>query len=168
MIATEVIPNLWIGDIRSALDLGFLESRKISVIVNCTVKYEFPKYNCTQIRISVRDRGVQQDFDIMYNYLIKVVPMIHKYINTGERVLVHCYAGCHRSVAIILGFLIKYTNMTPQQAIDTLQSKWPKIGLNFLQSICAYTTLIRETTYPSVLDEKIAQKLHCDPNENHQ
>lgn len=138
MIATEIIPNLWIGDIRSALDLTFLKQHKITVIINCTTKYPFPNHNSTQIRVAVRDRGIQEDIDTMYNYLHKIVPVIHKLLQKGERILIHCYAGCHRSVSLVLGFLIRYANMTLQQAIDTLQSKWARVGLHFSQSLCRY------------------------------
>lgn len=142
MIATEIIPNLWIGDIRSALDLDFLERSRISVIINCTTKYPFPEWNSTQIRLSIRDRGIKEDIDCMYTYLVKTVPIIYKLLSKGERILIHCYAGCHRSVTLVLGFLIRYADMNVQEAIDTLQSKWGRVGLNFSQSLCRYYLLI--------------------------
>ena len=138
MFATEIIPNLWIGDIRSALDLDFLKSRRISVIINCTTKYPFSNYNSTQIRVAVRDRGKPEDIDNMHKYLCDVVPVIYDLLSKGERILIHCYAGCHRSVCLVLGFLIRYANMSLQQAIDTMQSKWTRVGLHFSQSLCRY------------------------------
>lgn len=138
MFATEIIPNLWIGDIRSALDVSFLKRCKITVIINCTTKHPFPNHNSTQIRVAIRDRGVQEDIDLMYKYLHSIVPTIYNLLSDGERVLIHCYAGCHRSVSLVLGFLIRYGNMSLQEAIDTLQSKWNRIGLHFSPSLCKY------------------------------
>lgn len=139
MFATEVIPNLWIGDIRSALDLAFLKSHRITVIINCTTKYPFPKHNSIHIRVAVRDRGIAEDIDTMYHALNKVVPEIYRLLSRGERILIHCYAGCQRSVCIVLAFLIRYADMTVQEAIDTLHTKWSRIGLHFSESLCRYS-----------------------------
>lgn len=154
MIATEIIPNLWIGDIRSALDIEYLTRYRITVIINCTTKYPFPNHNSVQIRVAVRDRGIQQDIDIMYKYLCNVVPVIYKLLRSGERILIHCYAGCHRSVALVLGFLICYARMTLQQAIDTLQSKWPRVGLRFSRSLCRYELHLRR--FNNVISDEYA------------
>jgi protein-tyrosine phosphatase len=139
MGATEIIPNLWLGDIRSALNNDFLTNNHIDVIINCTVKYPFTDLPVTKIRVSVRDRGIQEDFDDMYLYLEKVVPLIFKLLNEDRRVLIHCYAGRHRSACLVLGFLIKYGHLTLQESIDTVRSKWPRIGLNFASSISRYS-----------------------------
>jgi protein-tyrosine phosphatase len=148
MIATEIIPNLWIGDIRSALDPEFLKKFQITVIINCTTKYPFPSHNSTQIRVPVRDRGTDEDTERMYDYLCTVVPTIYDLLSKGERILIHCYAGCHRSVCLVLGFLIRYAGMTLQQAIDTLQSKWSRVGLHFSRSLCRYVIACQALSQP--------------------
>lgn len=140
MIATEIIPNLWVGDIRSALDVDFLSSHRITTIINCTTKYPFPDYNSNQIRVSVRDRGIPEDTDAMYEYLCKTVPIIYALLHKGERILVHCYAGRHRSVTLVTAFLMRYARMTMKEAIETMQSKWPRVGLHFAASLCKYQT----------------------------
>jgi len=142
----EIIPNLWIGNIRHAQNLEFLAKHKITTIINCTTKYPFPSshsLNIKKIRLPVRDRGVEQDFDVMLQCLHQIVPVIFQYLEQGERILIHCYAGCHRSVTVVLAFLVKYADMQLQEAIDTLQSKWPNVGLNFLKSLTDYCISIR-------------------------
>lgn len=143
MFAVEIIPNLWIGDIRSIQDEPFLYKTKFTVIVNCTTKYNFPNINAKLIRIPVRDRGIQIDIDNMYEYLIKVVPEIYELLNNGERILIHCYAGRHRSVALVSGFLMKYGNLSLQEVQDTLQSKWKRIGFNFNSSLEKYEIYLK-------------------------
>lgn len=139
MMSIEIIPNLWIGDIRSTMNLDFLKGARISVIINCTTKYPFPTdHKAIQIRVPVRDRGIDEDIDNMYYYLCTIVPTIYELLSKGERLLIHCYAGCHRSVCLVLGFLIRYADMTLQQAIETLQSKWTRVGLHFSRSLCRY------------------------------
>ena len=146
MVATEIIPNLWLGDIRSALDTEFLRRNRIGTIINCTTKHPFTKENVEKIRIELRDRGTEDDFNTMYICLVRFVPELYKMLRSRKRVYVHCYAGCQRSVTIIIGFLIKYTDMTLQEIIDTLQSKWDRVGLNFLSSITRYYIAQRDTS----------------------
>ena len=151
MPATEIIPNLWLSDIVSALDTEFITSHKISVIVNCTVKYRFIDptdipYEVITIRAPVRDRGTQEDMDDMLRCMNDVIPAIYEHLQDRRCVLVHCYAGRHRSVCIVLGFIIRYAKIELDQAIRLLQSKWPYVGLNFLHSLSAYQASV---AYPS-------------------
>lgn len=147
MPAIEVLPNMWLGDIRSALDLEFLTSHRITTIINCTVKYPFPVLSSgsgssTELqcyRVAVRDRGIEEDFEMMYKYLLQVVPLIQSLLLDNQRVLIHCYAGCHRSVCLVLGYLMHYGEFTLQESINVLQSKWDRVGLNFLQSLVRYS-----------------------------
>ena len=140
-MAAEIIPNLWIGDINSANDTKFLCENNVTVIINCTVKYGWCKlpYPVTRIRVPINDRGIQEDFDMMYTYMNKVIPVIYLYLSAGRTVLIHCYAGRHRSVCIVLGFIMKYAEMDLQEAIDALQNKWPRVGMNFLHSLSKYS-----------------------------
>jgi len=138
MIAIEVIPNLWIGDIRSALDRSFLRKYKITAIINCTTKYPFPDHESIKIRVPVRDRGLDEDIDMMYTCLLDIVPTMYDLLSKGERILVHCYAGCHRSVCLVLAFIIKYADMSLREAISLLRMKWPRVGLHFSRSLCRY------------------------------
>jgi len=156
MPASEIIPNLWISDVVSALDADFIVSHKISVIVNCTVKYGFVDattipYQLIPIRVPVRDRGTQEDMDTMLGYMNKVIPTIYSHLNDRRCVLVHCYAGQHRSVCIILGFIIRYAKIDLPVAIELLRSKWPYVGLNFLHSLSMYQASI---SYPSNVENQ--------------
>lgn len=148
MVAVEVLPNLWLGDIRSALDAEFITHNRITTVINCTVKYPFTDtvQQLKKIRVSVRDRGNQEDSDVMYEYLKQMVPVIHTLLVNGHRILVHCYAGCHRSVCLVIGYLMCYGKMSMQESIDTLQSKWPRLGLNFLTSLARYSVDLRQST----------------------
>lgn len=154
MVAVEVLPNLWLGDIRSALDPDFIIHNRITTVINCTVKYPFidTVQNLKKIRVSARDRGNQEDSNVMYEYLKQMVPVIHTLLIGGHRILVHCYAGCHRSVCVVIGYLMCYGKMTMQASIDTLQSKWPRLGLNFLTSLSRYGEDIQRRAVNDQLD----------------
>ena len=142
MIATEIIPNLWVGDIRSSIDTSFLLRNKINVIINCTYKYNFvPGFNGEKIKIPIKDRGINEDIDHMYDYLIEFVPKIYDMIKNGKRILIHCYAGKHRSIALVAAFIVKYTDLNVDTTLNLLQSKWKRIDIynfNFIESLYRY------------------------------
>ena len=135
--AVEILPNMWLGNIYSALSIDFVKDNKITCIINCTDLFPFADYNIKKIRIPVKDNGTAVEIHKMYTVLDTAVSLIydllHKY-----RILIHCYAGKQRSVAIVLGFLMKYANFTLQEAIDALRKKKPRIGINFSQALVLY------------------------------
>jgi protein-tyrosine phosphatase len=48
---------------------------------------------------------------------------MHLCITEGGIVLVHCLSSMQRSCTIILLYLLKYYNMTPQMAIEYIRKK---------------------------------------------
>jgi hypothetical protein len=137
---TEIIPNLWVGDIDAALSLDFIKRNKISCIVNCTDSCPFIDeglIRVKKIRIPIRDNGRDTEIQKMYSVLDKAVTHIYGLLRK-HRILVHCLAGRQRSVAIILAFLMKYAGFTLQEAIDSVRKKKAKIGINFSQALVQY------------------------------
>lgn len=137
-MATEILPNLWLGNINAATDSDFLLSNRISCVINCTHNRPFPDINCKKIRVPVKDNGKEEEMDYFYSIMDKVVTMLYGLLH-GHRVLVYCYAGRQRSVAVVLAFLMKYCHFTLQEAIDTLRTKREDIiGINFTKTLVQY------------------------------
>ena len=146
MRSVEVIPNLWLGDLSCALNAKFLCVHGIDTVINCTVRYPFcDSYDLLCYRVPVRDRGLECDFIAMCGYLCSVLPLINDLLSVGHRILIHCYAGSHRSVCIVLCYLMRYGELSLQESIDTLQSKWLYLGLNFVTSLVRYSQLLVAT-----------------------
>jgi len=110
----QIIPGLWLGNYKCALDKSFLKSKGISVIINCTPNKPFitemendDNMNLETYRIPVNDSLLERDFLLMQDYFKIIIPLLlKKYITEKRSVLIHCQAGKQRS-AILTAVLLK-------------------------------------------------------------
>jgi protein tyrosine/serine phosphatase len=113
----EIIPGVWLGNYKSAIDVNFLKQNKIKFILNCTPN--FPFYNeihnkqdlkglhkIDKYRIPVNDSLMQRDFILMEQYFKIVIPLLVKKYTQKKNILIHCHAGKQRS-AIVVAALLK-------------------------------------------------------------
>lgn len=127
--ANEILPGLWLGNVKSAHDKEFLIKNKIEVIINCTRDIPFindmetidittesytditeehvhlPKF--TNVRIPVDDSLLEKDILLMQHYLTILLPTFIEYYNQDKKILIHCYAGKQRSAIVIAALLFK-------------------------------------------------------------
>jgi hypothetical protein len=126
--AVEIIPNLWLGNIKASRNRDFLHDYKINYIVNCTRNYDFDPsamLPCTKkIRLPLSDTGTEEANHEMYVLLDKAVTYIQRQLINGDHILVHCYAGKQRSAAVIVAYLIKYAGLTVKEGMDVIYNKW--------------------------------------------
>ena len=54
----------------------------------------------------------------------RIVRTIEEHASRGEKVVVHCYAGCGRTGTILAAYLV-YTGADPREAIDYVRSLRP-------------------------------------------
>lgn len=155
----EIIPNLWLGNYKSALDVNFLLDNKIDFIINCTPTTSFineilndklkteknndvdPKdlcaiYNIETFRIPVNDSLLERDFILMEQYLKIVIPLLlRKYTIEKKRILIHCHAGKQRS-SIVVAALLKVLLDHNYIALNEIPST--KCQLTQFQNICKF------------------------------
>ncbi|KFK42580.1 hypothetical protein AALP_AA1G013900 [Arabis alpina] len=59
----------------------------------------------------------------------RAVDFIHQNASSGKTTYVHCKAGRGRSTTIVLCYLVKYKEMTPQCAYEYIRSTRPRVAL---------------------------------------
>ena len=144
MSAVEILPNLWLGNIKASLNNDFLIKNNIKCIVNCTVNYQFNEKlpaNIKKIRLPVSDTGTQEANDTMLQYIDKTVTFIYRSLLKGDCILVHCYAGKQRSPTIIASFIIKYCECNYEQALHALSVKWPFYPDHYIPALKTWSEL---------------------------
>jgi hypothetical protein len=109
--ADEIIPNIYLGNHNSALNLNFLKKNDINVIINCTKDKSFitddVDIRSEMYRIPVNDSLLECDFIIMQEQFKNIVPLLlRKYTIEKKNILVHCHMGKQRS-AIVVAALLK-------------------------------------------------------------
>lgn len=105
-----IIPNLWLGNKKAALDEKFIKDNNIKYIVNVTDGIHCPFSFITYYHIPIKDKKMcdNQSKDSMINYIDNAMDFILKGLQNNEGVLVHCRKGHHRSANIVVIFLMKF------------------------------------------------------------
>ena len=112
------------GGYRYANNLSILNELNIGRIIVCGTDLEtlFPS-EITYLKFDLEDEDDQ--------HISNFFDEAHEFINNSQNnVLVHCYAGVSRSATIVMSYLIKYNNMTVQEAKAFVKKKRPCICPN--------------------------------------
>jgi protein-tyrosine phosphatase len=105
-----IIPNLWLGNKKAALDENFIKNNNIKHIVNVTDGINCPFTDITYYHIPIKDKKMCdiESKDTMIKYIDTSMDFILNGLKKNEGVLVHCRKGHHRSANIVVIFLMKY------------------------------------------------------------
>ena len=130
--ADEIIPRLYLGNVRASKDEHFLRSKNIQVVFNCTKNLEFSPIIPTKFRIPLDDNLEEVEIRNMELYSSEIAFRILAEYISGKTILVHCMAGMQRSAASVAMFLIAYQQIHAEQAITYIKQKRP---IAFLHSV---------------------------------
>lgn len=146
-MATEILPNLWLGSLDDALNKDFIIKNQINCIFNCTINKPF--INNPQIihkyRVPIKDDNSNEEKYLLFCLLDDIIETIKLHYIARDNILIHCFAGKQRSVGCIIGFLIKYGNIKLDKAIELVQNKRPIAatpGFNFYKTLVYYQSKI--------------------------
>jgi hypothetical protein len=123
--ADQILPNLWLGNLKAAEDESFLKNAGIDVVFNCTKNLPFHPSIRRRYRVPVDDNLQEEEIRNMelWSYEI-VIKMLNEY-KSGRTILVHCHAGMQRSPAAIAFFLIATKRLTADQAMNFIKERRP-------------------------------------------
>lgn len=121
----EIIPNLWLGNYKSACNKYFLQNYKIKNIITIMDKFdEKCRFdNITYLTIPIKDKFVcDKDMGPVFEL---VSTFIHNSLNKNEPILVHCAKGHHRSAALVVAYLIRYKKCNYIKCIEYINKLRP-------------------------------------------
>jgi hypothetical protein len=134
---SQVLPFLFLGGKSEAKSLNDLNDLNIRYILNCTPSRNLDEdFGCPNffqknekfkyLRIPIFDNRGE---DIL-SYMESAFLFIEEGKHYGN-VLVHCLKGVSRSVSFVIGYLMKYNEMTLQEALDYVKVNLYYIFLSF-------------------------------------
>ena len=113
MVMNQIIPGLFIGDIRSTQDKEAMKKNGITHVLKCMggLQPSFPESFKYKV-IDVADVPGQN----VSRYFNEANRFIGQGIESGGQVLVHCFAGVSRSAVFATAFLMYYRALTVNSA----------------------------------------------------
>lgn len=141
----HIIDNIYLGNKNG---LYFLDLYNIFNIIEIGEEYELEQYNkiyhsnksenktnnINKLTIKIKDNrniNINQYFETVWNYIN---------LNKTNNILVHCNAGTSRSVSFVISYLIKYKNMSLEEATHFIknirqESIYTKPNIGFIKQL---------------------------------
>jgi predicted protein tyrosine phosphatase len=118
--ATQIISNLWVGDIRSPCNKESLKEHNIEMIVSAVygASAHHP-FDFDYEKANLRD----MEGENILEEIIRLLPLIRETILQDKGVLVHCIQGASRSATIVAAYLIQYEHMGAEEALEYMKRK---------------------------------------------
>jgi len=125
--SNQIVENLWLGSITSSCNREALHENGIEMIISAILgsSAQYP-YDFNYERAKLRDLD---DEDILTD-IYRLIPIIHAELMQKRGVLVHCILGRSRSASICIAYLIKYHDMTMEEALAFVKSKRTQVSPN--------------------------------------
>lgn len=123
--AHEILPRLWLGNIKAATDEDFIRKHHITTVFNCTKNLPFSPSIPIKYRIPVDDNLKEEEIRNMELWSAEIAYKILAEYLDGKTVLVHCAAGKQRSAASVAFMLIVHLKMRGRDAMDFIHERRP-------------------------------------------
>ncbi|KAL4233777.1 Dual specificity protein phosphatase 16 [Mactra antiquata] len=126
---TRILPFLYLGSQQDALSPDIVQVNEITYVLNVSTTCMKPSFipDGHFLRIPVND-----------NYSAKLLPYFEQAFQFLDKVreangccLVHCLAGISRSPTLAIAYIMKYLNMSSDDAYRYVKDKRPTISPNF-------------------------------------
>ncbi|PRP86140.1 MAP kinase phosphatase with leucine-rich repeats protein 1-like [Planoprotostelium fungivorum] len=123
----EIIPNLYLGNMRAAQTKAFLDKYMITHILTAatSISPEYPEDYIYKV-VHLYDQEEQDLFECLEDSF----RFIDEALRGAGTILVHCAAGVSRSASIVIGYLMWSRKKSFLEAFTFVRSKRPIIGPN--------------------------------------
>ena len=121
--AHEIVPRLWLGNVKASMDENFIKEKGIQVVFNCTKNLAFSPMIPIKYRIPVDDNLEEEEIRNMELWSTEIAYKIMTEYMDGKTILVHCMAGMQRSAASVAFFLISFFQMRALDAMKMIKEK---------------------------------------------
>lgn len=152
--AHEIIPRIWLGNRRAALDTNWLQQKHINVVMNCTKDIDFAEDTPRRLyRIPIDDSLRDKDIDFLSTASEEVAYTLLREYKSGSIILVHCAAGMQRSAASVAMLLMTLNRWRAKQAVVYIKSKRPIAftpGINFKKSLAHFEYKLFNEIIPAI------------------
>jgi len=140
--ATQVLPHLYLGNMRDASDMASLSRLNIRYVLNVTAKppsYHLPP-GFHYKHLEAADNGLQN----LRQFFEEAFGFIDEAKKAGAGVLVHCQAGISRSPTIAVAYLMKHYPMAMADAYKFVKTKRSIISpnLNFMGQLWEFEQVL--------------------------
>jgi len=123
--AIEILPDLWMGNIESSINLGFQEENNITCLINGQNDLNFwgksKEYN-----EPIKQNIIRYEVTKTCKYLMEVTEYINHNLKNNKVILVYCKNCIQISPTIILSYLIRYGEININTGIQIIRTKFSK------------------------------------------
>lgn len=151
--ADQIIPNVWLGNLRAALDEQFLKNAGIQVVFNCTKDAPFHPSIRRRYRIPVDDNLQEQEIRNLELWSYEIVYKLLTEYKQGRPIFIHCHAGMQRSPAVTAMFLMVLYTMSANQAKAYIKQRRPIVffpSANFEKAIRGFESSLTKKLFEGI------------------
>lgn len=131
-----IVDNIYLGGIMGACNYEFFRNNNIKYVVNISdnIPTFFRDREIDYLMIEKSDNGredlTREELDRAYNFISHAQ-------EKEKNVLVHCFAGKSRSVAIVIYYLKRKSGLTINQCIDFIKERrrWINPSKKFIDNL---------------------------------
>lgn len=123
----KVYKNLWIGDIDDAREepLGDFGIQRVITVCQDSVS---DNIGCDYTHYNMSD-GPDNKYggDHSYEIYQEATDDLFNYLQSGDKVLIHCHKGQSRSVSVAVGAISRLKGISPSEALDLIENNRPEV-----------------------------------------
>ena len=122
----------------ASMDEVFLRQNSIETVFNCTKDMPFHSSMRRRYRVPVDDNLEEEEIRNMELWSFEIIYKLLLEYKQGNTILIHCAAGMQRSAAVVAMFLMVFTGMKHEDAMQYIKERRPIAffkNANFLKSI---------------------------------